>query len=428
PIPIDPALQPLPASNDRDLTDPSTIAHARGLKKAERVAGYRQKSRPTYKGKGKGRAVSSSDSEASDSSESEVEVVGKGRGRPAGSGNYSKPDVNKLLDLTEKLRPAGAKGWGKLAKKFNRYAVKNKRPQREVKALENKYKSLLRTKKPTGDAECPPEIKRAHHIEELINEKVGTRGLSDDEQSGSNASDVQVIEPVRTAIARRAATPPLRSRRATGADLLATFNRAFDPTMQQAREDTRSQRSFKTAQLLAVTQQLDVLRTENNSLRDEVNDLKRELDRMEFQLQFARVTNGGGGFDNDRGRLKRRRRSHRDLSRDCSGLQRVRGKIRCEETFPEGGGTTYWVTDASSDASDFDYRCKKKTRVDTPLPFNNSATHTPVAAHYTSMPGPSRRSPEPTGSTSLTGEGVELTFTPHRSSGDAVKFVLTPKV
>lgn len=43
---------------------------------------------------------------------------------------------------------------------------------------------LLRKKKPTGDAECPEEIEEAHEIEDMINEKVGTRDLDDDELAG----------------------------------------------------------------------------------------------------------------------------------------------------------------------------------------------------------------------------------------------------
>ncbi len=40
----------------------------------------------------------------------------------------------------------------------------------------------MRTPKPTGDAECPPEIERAHIIEELMNEKAGTRDLNDSDE------------------------------------------------------------------------------------------------------------------------------------------------------------------------------------------------------------------------------------------------------
>ncbi|KAJ7480537.1 hypothetical protein B0H11DRAFT_2420758 [Mycena galericulata] len=76
---IDPSLLRLPEDNDFDLSDPSTIAKARGLKPAK-----------------KGRRVS------------EVPVTKKGccKGTP----NYNKDDTNKLLDIIEKKRPLGQKG------------------------------------------------------------------------------------------------------------------------------------------------------------------------------------------------------------------------------------------------------------------------------------------------------------------------------
>jgi hypothetical protein len=43
------------------------------------------------------------------------------------------------------------------------------------------FLQLVRTSKPTGDAECPPHVLRAQYIEELINEKVGSRELDDSE-------------------------------------------------------------------------------------------------------------------------------------------------------------------------------------------------------------------------------------------------------
>lgn len=39
----------------------------------------------------------------------------------------------------------------------------------------------MRTTKPTGDAECPPHVERAHNIETLMNEKASTRDLDDSE-------------------------------------------------------------------------------------------------------------------------------------------------------------------------------------------------------------------------------------------------------
>jgi hypothetical protein len=48
---------------------------------------------------------------------------------------------------------------------------------------------LVKTTKPTGDAECPPQVERAHEIEDLINEKVSTRDL-DDAEIVDGAEDV----------------------------------------------------------------------------------------------------------------------------------------------------------------------------------------------------------------------------------------------
>jgi len=40
---------------------------------------------------------------------------------------------------------------------------------------------LVKVSKPTGDAECPPQVERAHQIEWYINEKAGTHDLDDSE-------------------------------------------------------------------------------------------------------------------------------------------------------------------------------------------------------------------------------------------------------
>jgi hypothetical protein len=118
------------------------------------------------------------------------------RGRHKGSQNWSKNDTSKLLDLVEKHLPLGQKGWKLVIAAFCEWADVSGRPARDGKAIEGKYKmvcalqshfhfisdgqQLLKTKKPTGDAYCPPEIKRAHQIESLINEKADTREISND--------------------------------------------------------------------------------------------------------------------------------------------------------------------------------------------------------------------------------------------------------
>ena len=43
------------------------------------------------------------------------------------------------------------------------------------------FLQLVRVSKPTGNAECPPQVERAHQIDWLINEKAGTWELDNSE-------------------------------------------------------------------------------------------------------------------------------------------------------------------------------------------------------------------------------------------------------
>ena len=76
-------------------------------------------------------------------------------------------------------------------------------------------------KKPTGDAECPPEVSRAHEIDRKIQSKVACRDLEDGEiidfedSNGPGIADDEMsdsYDPLRT-ITRLAklptASPPL---------------------------------------------------------------------------------------------------------------------------------------------------------------------------------------------------------------------------
>ncbi|KAF7358365.1 hypothetical protein MVEN_00886500 [Mycena venus] len=173
---IDPRLLPLPRSDDRDLGNLYTIAKA-SLCPATKVGSIHQKD------KGKKRQLPSDSSDDSNN----AGPVPK-RGRPQGSSNYNKEYTKVILKIIEKVLPIGSKGWGVVTLRFNKYAVKNNRPERDVKSIETKYKQLLRKKKPTGDGDCPPDVKRAHRIEGLINQKADTRDLSDSEFDDAGAA------------------------------------------------------------------------------------------------------------------------------------------------------------------------------------------------------------------------------------------------
>ncbi|KAJ7224652.1 hypothetical protein GGX14DRAFT_387325 [Mycena pura] len=413
------ATNPYSIQNSNQRLGPThapTIAHARGLKKAEKVASTRQK--------GKKRKLASSDSEG-------VAAAPK-RGRPSGLGNYTMDDLTKLLDLVEDELPIGQKGWKVIHRAYTKWAKANARPLRVEKALENKFKQ------------------RAHEIEDLINEKAGTRDVSDsklgDASGQSSDEDVKVIEP-----------------RTNTLDIFSKFTESLDPKHARARDESRAQRSFETAQFLSLSQQLEALRAQVTALQSENFDLKRARDRAEMELRFGGI---GRAYSRERrtysrGRSRSRinsrvrshlrgrshhRPSHRSSGRDLSGLQRVRGKIRCEKRFPDGGAMTYWVTDASSDASDFDYRDKhrrtptpgpsRRRRTPTPGPSRRRNTPTPdPSPHRTSSPalsryhrspstGPSRHITGTAVASAVTGNAVELVVTPQR--GHPTSFIISP--
>ncbi|KAF8833315.1 hypothetical protein BDN67DRAFT_889164, partial [Paxillus ammoniavirescens] len=100
-------------------------------------------------------------------------------GRPQGANNYTAGDMTTLLDCVEDELPLGQRGWQAVTVRFNQWAAKSGHPERKLTSLETKFKQLVKTTKPTGDGECPEEVMHAHHIDNLINERAGTRDLDD---------------------------------------------------------------------------------------------------------------------------------------------------------------------------------------------------------------------------------------------------------
>ena len=169
----------------------------------------------------------------------------------------------------------------------------------------------MKTTKPTGTGVCPPEVKRAHHIDELINERAGTCELADSDfdDAGGNISwsssgeddPPQHPEP-RVAVAqsnRNEAPAPRPNRGAAAADLLSSLSHAFDPAVQRAQDEDRASRSLANTQLLALSQQLHDSQATNEKLHGQLFDLcnrlyeaQRTADHAEMRLEMARSIRG----------------------------------------------------------------------------------------------------------------------------------------
>ncbi|KAF8211900.1 hypothetical protein K438DRAFT_1805553 [Mycena galopus ATCC 62051] len=299
-----PVINPRLTHNDgRDL---STHAIAKAtLQPALKVGGARQKSKKHER--------LPEPSDFSDDSDVPSRKCRAGGGRPQGSTNFAKDDTNRLLNIVERKLPLGAKAWKAVGVSYNKWAERKGRPVREVKALEAKYKALLRTKKPTSRGTCPPEIKCAHHIEHLIHNQAGVLELSDsdniddvdadaaggDAGGGDSSGDDDVVEVAgpsnsHTAVARRAPSPPLCRRRMNAPDVLNTLSKAFDPQVQKHRDAERAERSFQTTHMLSLTQQLrnvhatiKNMRTQLVTTQNRVHEVERACDRAEWKLETA---------------------------------------------------------------------------------------------------------------------------------------------
>ncbi|KAJ8582171.1 hypothetical protein M405DRAFT_750637, partial [Rhizopogon salebrosus TDB-379] len=126
-----------------------------------------------------------------DDADNDDDTLRTRRGHPNGSNNYSSLDKKILLNMVEEELPLGQRGWQAIHLKFSQWAKANGRPEGKVTSLETKFKQLVKTTKPTGDGVCPPEVTRAHQIDELINERAGTCDLNDtDFDANDNESTV----------------------------------------------------------------------------------------------------------------------------------------------------------------------------------------------------------------------------------------------
>ncbi|KAF8205940.1 hypothetical protein K438DRAFT_1963721 [Mycena galopus ATCC 62051] len=441
PIPVDPILL-------RDDREHSAFIHPKHKverdhrPRSKKHDGRAKPSRKPKKGKGKAKARAGS----SDSESDVDDTRGKTRPGRGGAPNYNKADKDVLFDTVEELLPTGEKGWKSVGVMYNAKALSLGRPERTASSWKTKYQSYTKLKKPTGEAECPPEVKRAHEIEDLINSKAGTREVDDDseledESDDSDDSDIpKVVEPVRAAVARRAASPPLRRSRAPPADAINTIVRSLDPAALRVRDEARAHHSFERTQLMTLSAQLDSLCAQLSTLQQENSDLKRDRDRSEMERTWAmRLEAAVRGRSHGRSRSppdrRRGRRRGRTSFGERDGLQRAGGKVRVEHKYPDGGAVTYWETDASSDATDFDHRPKKKQRHRSPTPYERRTPspsprrRRPISRRRTPTPGPSRLpfTPNLTSDTLVSGNAVELVVTPRRG-GAPLGLIISPAI
>src|SRR5690242_400221 len=90
------------------------------------------------------------------------------RGRIPGAQNFTQEDTDELLSLLETVAPGSQVGWQRIKDSYNEYAVTNGRQIRDVQSLKNKFNSLANKTKPSGEPNCPINVRRAKEIRRKI--------------------------------------------------------------------------------------------------------------------------------------------------------------------------------------------------------------------------------------------------------------------
>ena len=189
-------------------------------------------------------------------------------------------------------------------------------------SLADLHLQILKISRPTGEGECPPYVERAHQLNDLIQSKIGSRELCDDEivdlgDSGSDnptsefgdESDISDDEAPRKAPAPAPAasrpTPrvrttkvdtPLPSRLSSsngrkpatrGLDLLTSMGEALNPQNLSQRESDRALMMYYQQQLLVLQNQNFSLQTQLNQSERYRNMTERRADCLEYKLGIA---------------------------------------------------------------------------------------------------------------------------------------------
>ncbi|KAF9039696.1 hypothetical protein BDZ89DRAFT_1213198 [Hymenopellis radicata] len=249
--------------------------------------------------------VRSSRRRKSSAASAAVSTISKKKGRKGGSANYNADDMDALHAILHKRLPISAMGWNSTADEFNKWAKGAGRPVRESKSLENKFKTLVKVTKPTGDGVIPDIVVEALKINSLMDEKGEVGDVDDDSGSeGSDASEkendiVEVVrKPKKGPVARRRGTDRLSIPSAStrnGSDLLSGLSSMVSPAAQQARMDEMGNRSFQSTQFMAMNSQLrdfqrqmETMRTQMMGLERERNEEARRADRAEMLSMVSR--------------------------------------------------------------------------------------------------------------------------------------------
>ncbi len=107
------------------------------LEEPSKKMGTGSKARPI-----KGKVKEQEAEDAEDATGSAKVKPSRHGGRASGARNYTKAEIRRLLKILKKRKPMGLGGWQMCGKRYNRWATKHGRPERDWRALRTKFDSV----------------------------------------------------------------------------------------------------------------------------------------------------------------------------------------------------------------------------------------------------------------------------------------------
>ncbi|KAH9892910.1 hypothetical protein C8Q73DRAFT_666643 [Cubamyces lactineus] len=167
------------------------------------------------------------------------EAAAKHGGRQLGSANYNNDDLP-----------------------FNAWALRNSMTMHETKNLKNKFKMLVCTRKPMGDAEILWYVKQAKQIDNMINEWVCLQVIDDSGSQGPQANETSGRLGPRADSTSSTGCTSASSHCLEAAEFFCTIKATLDPAAPEAHDEM-----WFACQLM---------QSELTCLRDENQELQRQ--------------------------------------------------------------------------------------------------------------------------------------------------------
>ncbi|KAJ3272366.1 hypothetical protein HDU76_010931 [Blyttiomyces sp. JEL0837] len=81
--------------------------------------------------------------------------------------NFNGEEIERLLNIIDDVKPVGQAMWEEVARRYNE-ATPRERPTRNHESLKARFKRMVHHPKPTGDPDCPEEIRRTKRLHRMV--------------------------------------------------------------------------------------------------------------------------------------------------------------------------------------------------------------------------------------------------------------------